>query len=252
MERRIRKVFILVAAAGLAAAMDGRAGASTLLTFENTGTTAEQPLYSYGGLSWQNVETMNTDWWVTDGNPINGYVTGAVSPPTVAWVPPDGTSDMATATVSSSTPFAFLSAALTSAWDDNLQLQVTGYLHGQVVGSQTVTLNPSGPTMVNFNFQQVDTVQFSASGGTLDPAFSTPNLPPSMPPTPQFVIDNVTVDAPGVSQPPLPTPAPEPSGLAIAGLLTGGWWFLRKRTRSRGTNGDACCPTRSEHGVHSN
>jgi hypothetical protein len=209
--------------------MDRRAGASTLLTFEDTNTRAEQPLYSYGGLNWQNVQTMNTDWWVQDRDPINGYVNGAVSPPTVAWVPADGISDRATATVSSSMPFSFQSAALTAAWNDNLLLQATGYLHGQIVGSQTVTLNPSGPTMVNFNFPQVDTVRLSASGGTPDPAFSGPNPPPSLPPSPQFVIDNVTVDEPGVSSPPSPTPVPEPSGLAVAGLLIAGWWFRRKR-----------------------
>jgi hypothetical protein len=221
MERPMRRVFVLVAAAGLLAAMDRGAGALTLLTFQNTNTANEQPLYSYGGLNWHNVETMNTNWWLSDGDPVNGYVNGAVSGPTVAWVPLEGISDIATATVSSTSPFAFGSAALTSAWKDNLQLQVTGYLHGQVVGSQTVTLNPSGPTMVNFDFQRVDTVQFFASGGTLDPAFVGTD---ASQPAPQFVIGNVTVD---------PTPAPEPSSFAVAALLTAGCWFFRRRARSR-------------------
>ncbi|HEV3340637.1 MAG TPA: PEP-CTERM sorting domain-containing protein [Pirellulales bacterium] len=237
MERRIRSVFVLLAVAGLSAAMERPAGASTLLTFENTNTTNEQPLTNYGGLFWQNVQTMNTDWWVSTGNPINGYVAGAVSPPTVAWVPADGGSNTATATISSSTPFAFDSAALTSAWNDKLLLQVTGYLNGQVVGSQSVTLNPSAPTMVNFNFPQVDTVRLSASGGTYDPAFpSPPGIPSSeIPPSPQFVIGNVTIDQPTVSPepppvlPPVQSPVPEPSSLAVAGLLIAGWWFGQKR-----------------------
>ncbi len=233
MERRIRAVFVLLAAAGLMAAMDRRGEASTLLTFEATNTTNEQPLYVYGGLNWQNVETMNTNWWVSTGNPINGYVTGTVSPPTVAWVPPDGTSDTATATLTSSTPFTFESAALTSAWTDNLVLHVTGYLDGQVVNSKTVTLNPSGPAMVNFGFQDVNTVRLSSSGGTIDPAFFTPTPSvPMRPPLPQFVMDNVTVDTADVTPPfvapPLPTPLPEPSSLAVAGLLAAGWWFRRK------------------------
>jgi hypothetical protein len=237
MERRIRSMFGLLAAAGLVAGTQRPVGASTLLTFENTNTTAEQPLTNYGGLLWQNVQTMNTDWWVSTNNPINGYVAGAVSPPTVAWVPALGTSNTAVATISSATPFAFESASLTSAWNDNLQLQAIGYLNGQIVGSQSVTLNPSAPTMVNFNFPQVDTVRLAASGGTYDPAFpSPPNvLPASIPPSPQFVIDNVTIDQPGVTpepppvQPPVQAPVPEPSCLAIAGLLIAGWWFHRKR-----------------------
>ena len=174
---------------------------------------------------------------MSTGNPINGYVNGAVSPPTVAWVPALGTSNMAVATISSTTPFAFDSAALTSAWNDKLLLQVTGYLNGQIVGSQNVTLNPSAPTMVNFNFPQVDTVRLSASGGTYDPSFPSPSGIPSssIPPSPQFVIDNVTIDQPTVIpepppvQPPLQSPVPEPSCLAVAGLLIAGWWLHRRR-----------------------
>ncbi len=86
MERRTHGILIVLAAAAFLSAANPTARASTLLTFENTYTSNEQPLYAYGGLSWQNVQTMNTDWWVRTGNPINGYVNGAVSPPTVAWV----------------------------------------------------------------------------------------------------------------------------------------------------------------------
>jgi hypothetical protein len=230
MERRTRGILVLLGAAGLVAATGHRTAASTLLTFENTNTTTEQPLYGYGGLQWQNVQTMNTDWFVRDGGPINGYVTGAVSPPTVAWVPEDGLSNRASATLTSSAPFELKSAYLTSAWNDNLLLQVNAYLNGQPVGSRTIALNPSSPTMVNFNFPLADTVRLSASGGTPDPAFAPPLPPQSILPTPEFVIDNVTVDGPGVTPTPLPNPVPEPSALAVAGLLAAaGWWLRRKR-----------------------
>jgi hypothetical protein len=223
MERRIRGVFVLLAAAGLATAMERRAGASVLITFNNTDTTAEQALYpGYGGLVWQNVQTMNTDWWVKSGEVINGYVNGAVAPPIIAWVPPDAAlSNTATAAISSGTPFSLESAALTSAWNDNLQLQVTGYLNGQIVGSQSVTLNPSGPTIVNFNFPQVDTIRMVASGGTYDPAFPVPEGSSglSLPPSPQFVIGDLTVDGPGFTPEPSPPPVPEPSCFGIAGVL---------------------------------
>jgi hypothetical protein len=241
MDRQTRRILVLLVVAGLIVVMDRRSDASTLVTFEDTNTAAEQPLYNgYAGLNWQNVETMNTNWWLQDGNPVNGYVNGAVSPPTVAWVPADGSSGIATATISSSTPFAFTSADFTAAWNDNLKLQITGYLDGQLVGSQTVTVNPSAPSLVNLNFAAVDTVQLNASGGTRDPAFPTAGLDP--PPSPQFVIDNVTLGggsgntsptggSSSNSGPPLPVPAPEPSSLAAAAILTAGAWLWRKRSR---------------------
>jgi hypothetical protein len=210
------------------AAIDQQARASTLITFEDTHTAAEQPLYNgYGGLLWQNVQTMNTDWWAQTNNPINGYVYGAVSPPTVAWVPTDGLSDRASATISSSTPFGFISAALTSAWNDNLKLQVYGYLNGQIVGSQTLTLNPFSPTIANFGFQKVDTVELIASGGTRDPAFPSP-ANATLPPSPIFVMDNITVDESGVSSPGHVSAAPEPSSFLV-GVLLAGAFGLRRR-----------------------
>jgi hypothetical protein len=233
MERRLSRVFVLLAAAGLAAAAERRGEASTLLTFDDTGTTAEQPLYSgYGGLNWQNVETMNINWWVSSGNPTNGYVNGEVSPPIVAWVPANSAmASTATATISSSTPFAFGSADLTSAWNDNLVLKVIGYLDGQIVGTDTVTLNPSAPTLVNFNFADVDTVTLTASGGTRDPVF--PSGGSSPPPTPQFVMDNVLIGETGSTPPSSPPPVPEPSGIAIGGLLIAGWWFHQRYLRQK-------------------
>ena len=128
----------------------------------------------------------------------------------MAWVPADGLSNTPTATITSPPPFAFESAALTSAWNDKLLLKFTGYLNGQIGDSQNVTLDPSAPTMVNFNFPQVDTVRVSASGGTYDPAFPSPAGVPtaSIPPSPQFVIDHVTIGQPSVTPEPPPVQPP--------------------------------------------
>jgi hypothetical protein len=122
-------------------------------------------------------------------------------------------------------PFTFQSASLTSAWNDNLVLQITGYLKGRLVDSRKVVLNPSGPTNVDLNFQGVDTVRLASSGGTLDPAFAPYGSGP------QFVLDNVAVDVPGANL--LPPNVPEPPGLVVGALITATWWFLQRGRRLR-------------------
>ena len=211
----------------------GSAQASKLVTFDDIGVGGEMPIYSgYAGLNWQDVEVMNLDWWQRDGNPTNGYVHGLTSGSQVAWVPVYGPGDTTTAAFSSSTPFALTSAELTSAWNDNLTVRVDGYLKGQLVDSQTFVLNPNAPTLANLGFDEVDTVRLTASGGTLDPAFGPIT---SYHPAPNFVIDDLRLDdvaSSGGSQPTgstEPAPVPEPSALAIAGLLVAGWWLRWRR-----------------------
>ncbi|MDG3007613.1 PEP-CTERM sorting domain-containing protein [Paludisphaera mucosa] len=218
----------------------GSARASKLLTFEDVyGVVGEMPIYSgYGGLDWQNVEVMNLDWWRNNLYAANGYVHGATSGSQVAWLPLSvATPGTTSAVISSPTPFGFTSAQLTSAWNDDLKVQVDGYLKGQLVGSRTFVLNPDGPTLAELDFKAVDSVRMTASGGTLDPAFGSPSDPNWLP-TPNLVIDDVRLDAaadPDGSPPteptgPIqPTPVPEPSTLAVAGLLVAGWWLRSRR-----------------------
>lgn len=205
------------------------ARASKLLTFDDIyGVASEMPIYSgYGGLDWQNVEVMNLDWWRSDGGPDNGYVRGATSGSQVAWVPSTGVSSTTSAVLSSSTPFAFTSAQLTSAWNDGLTVQVDGYLKGQLVGSRTFVLDPDAPTLADLGFDAVDVVRLTASGGTIDPAFAPRDGSPQLP-TPNFVIDDVRLGSDG-SQPTDPPPVPEPSTLAFAGLVAAGWWIRSRR-----------------------
>ena len=63
------------------------------------------------------------------------------------------------------------SVDLAAAWNDGLNIQVQGYLKGQLVDSQTVVVNPSGPSLFTFNYQDIDTLKFVSSGGTFDPAY---------------------------------------------------------------------------------
>lgn len=112
--------------------------------------------------------------------------------------------------------FDFFSAYLTSGWLDDISVSVVGKRNGSAVYTQALTVGDDAPTLFTFNFFDIDSIEFLASGGTflyangttvgsyLNPgnaAFSTPVL----------VFDNLNMAA---------TPVPEPETLAmvLAGL----------------------------------
>ena len=51
-------------------------------------------------------------------------------------------------------------------------MQVEGFFNGNLTYSNTYTLSATSGTIINFNYQGVDTVVFSASGGTQHPGYS--------------------------------------------------------------------------------
>lgn len=98
---------------------------------------------------------------------------------------------------SSDTSFDFLTAQLTSAFIDNNDVTLTGWLDGaQIYGPIAFTVNTSGPTLAAINFLGVDEVRFSSSSSTLY----------------QFVMDDMVVDF-------ATTPIPTPDGGATVLLL---------------------------------
>lgn len=134
-----------------------------------------------------------------------------------------GSPGTATATISGPTPFTFQSAALTSAWVDGMRLQVNGYRDGQLVDAKTLFLKTDAPTLVNFDWQNIDTVMLGSAAGIPDPSRAGGFGP-------QFVIDNVSVDLPGTGG--TPPSVPEPSGLAVAAVLGAGGWLGVRRSRA--------------------
>lgn len=114
-------------------------------------------LSPYQGLNWSN-------FYVVDGTayPGTGYNNGRVSGNFVAF-----NGGQLAASTSSTTPFSFCSAYLTGAYNA-LQITVEGLVSGVVVSgySQTVNVNTTGPTFVNFNFNNIDEVRFTPSNPT--------------------------------------------------------------------------------------
>ena len=100
-----------------------------------------------------------------------------------------------TATISGAT-FNLNSAYLTGAWNNGLQLRVEGYANGTKTYDNTYTINATGPTLIDFNYLGVDSVDFNSFGGTQNPGFTSSGE--------QFVMDNLSV-----------TLVPEPSAPAL-------------------------------------
>lgn len=142
----------------------------------NAGTSGEALPIPYAGLYWSNVWVMNA----TDFPGPSGVNAGLISGANVAL-----SVNATNAFASSLNRFSLLSAYLTAAWNDNLQVEVTGYAAGVVTYDTFYTLSATAPTFVNFNYAGVDTMTFAASGGTPHPGYASNG--------PQFVMDNLTV-----------------------------------------------------------
>lgn len=189
-------VFIIFAFVG--------AGRATVLTFDDLGGVPPGGVItqSYGGFSWTSVSIHNKDNFA----PPSGYFVAAESGSWFAYNTYDRTSE-----VSRSSPFDFVGAWFTSAWDDTNTLEVRGFLSGQQTFSRDVALVKSARTWVALNFASIDKLTFNTTRQ-------------------QFAMDNFTFNESGSGSGSGGAPVPEPStmflfGAGVAGLV----WIRRKR-----------------------
>ena len=175
---------------------------ATTLTFDNIPNVFAygSPIPNgYGGLTWNN-------FYCLDGadSPNTGYDTGMVSSPCVAY---NGFGDPASM---SGSPIALNSAYFTGVYNNGLNIQADGYSDGNIIDSADFLVNAAGPTFMTFNWSGVDEVQFTSSGGTMQPGGDESGT--------QFAMDNLTINA----------PVPEPSTFLLlcvsaVGLLGCAW-----------------------------
>ena len=175
--------------------------AAILITFDDLAETTDGlPIPpGYLGLTWSNFYELDGIYYPLP----SGYRAGVILPDNIAF---NGNGDAAA--ISGGT-FSLLSAWLTAAWNDNLNVEAVGYQNGAVIYDGSWTLSTTTPTLINFNYQGVDQVLFIASGGT-------PHLPFSQSSASQFVIDNLVI-SPAAGPPQITTqPASQavPSGAA--------------------------------------
>ena len=185
---------------------------ATTVTFDdlpNSGSNLVIP-NGYGGLNWNNMYYLNP----SIGYSATGYMNGVVSPSNVAYNGYGSPADVLS--VSSSSPFTFNSAYFTGAWNDGLQVQITGYRNGIQVDQTTVTVNTSGPLLVTLDWSNIDDLHFVSSGGTAH--YQAPGY--------QFVMDNFRYNEPAA----VPEPSAMVLGLGGLGLLA----VYRSRRRRGG------------------
>lgn len=202
----MKKLMLTTAVVGVMASMQAQAA---LITFDDLPGDKSAIPNGYAGLNWSNFD--NLDATTYDRNP-SGYLAGLISPKNVAY------NDLGHQAILSNNAFDLVSAYLTAAWNDNLQLTVTGSLLGVQKYQHTYTLSATTPTLINFNFNGVDSVVFDSSGGTLHSTYD----PKDGFGHPEFVMDNLTVDS--------ITAVPEPSTY-LAGFSAIGMFLFAFRNR---------------------
>jgi len=156
----------------------GAMASAQTITFDDLGPSyaGTQIPNGYAGFDWNNFYDLT-------GAPYTGtgYSTGVVSPGNVAF------NDFGNpASFSSGTEFNLTSAYVTSAFLGSENVEVEGFNGATKIYDTTYTVTDTGPTLLDFNYNDITSVTFVPSGGGGSGE--------------QLVFDNVTIDgaaAPG-------------------------------------------------------
>ena len=156
----MKKTGFLIIAFVLVLFTAGYAGA-TVLTFDDLATpsySGTQIGSSYGGLTW------DSDWYYVDAYnqayPLSGYRNGVVSDNNVAY------NGFASTVSITDGEFDFNGAYFTAAWNTGLHITLTAGLGADTLYTETIVINPYGPTWFDFNFSGIDWLIFDSWGGT--------------------------------------------------------------------------------------
>jgi hypothetical protein len=193
----------------LLAALPSIAAAQTI-TFEGLGNGAAIP-DGYAGLNWQNMSSLNA----TSYGP-SGYQNGRVSGDMVAY----NAFGAPGAVLEASSPFTLNSGWFTAAWQDELTLDMTGYVGDVATYFASNVLDTNGPSFLTFDWMNLSRVTFVTSGGVPSQYFSGTGAE-------HFAVDDLTVNAEVTA-----TPEPASVVLLATGLLGVGVVTRRRRKRS--------------------
>ena len=180
------------------------------IDFEGLTNRAIQGFSQYNGFNWVNFDAKNLIAHQADNVGAlaqGGYTNMATSGNTIIY---NSSSQNAAITKTGGGVFDFTSANMGAAWNDGLQVTVTGWLNGSKLDTKTITLNTSNPTLVSFNFSGIDKLTFSSFGGTLHAGYTGSGN--------HFTMDDMTF-SPVAAVPEPSTYAMMFVGLGLVGLM---------------------------------
>jgi len=180
----------------LASAALAPVASATVLDFEGLADQAKIP-DGYGGLHW------SIDFQSVDAILLpfpSGYKNGLVSGRNVAY---NAFANDVSFWVASGT-FALKGLYLTGAWNNSLNVDITGYLGSSAVHTATVVVSSNAPTQVLLNWSGVDKVEFHSYGG-VSAGYEGSGT--------HFVLDDLDVEVKGA-----PVPEPFTVALGLGGL----------------------------------
>jgi hypothetical protein len=170
--------------------------ATTLITFDEISNFSNSSVpNNYQGFKWQNFDYVNP-FSSTSGFESSGARNGIVSLSYLAV-----NHGALPAQFQSTTPFTLNSAYFGAAFNDGLQVTVNGISGGLIVDTKSFVVNSTGRTLETFNWENIDTVLISATGGTRNPSYGGS--------APHFTMDNLIISN---------VPEPETYALLLAGL----------------------------------
>jgi len=189
-----------------------RPAAAAVIGFDNLlgGGVETAPIDgTYSGFNWTNFTVLDTVLYTADLG-ANGYANGVVSQRNVAYAGYGGPAGF-----SAVQSFLLFSYAIGAAWDDGLTIMVQGWHAGILVGTDVFTVSTQGSIRRTPAWANIDTVTFTASGGT-DAGYRGMG--------PEYYLDDIHIGASVILQ---DEAIPEPSGVWLFLAAIGAFMLLR-------------------------
>lgn len=162
----MRTIHVRAAVAAVLLTAAAPATAQTVLNFDTIGSNPVVPFSSYGGFSWATGAPSAPDWAAVNIDQEcpscspTGFRDGRTSGAYIATQYYGFLS-----TITSPQQFSMVSTQLSSAWRDNLTVQFSGYLAGQLVWSSSEVVGRSA-TLVTFDPGMIDELRIFSTGGS--------------------------------------------------------------------------------------